>query len=403
MMSVSLASRTGTSAGRLLAAVLLVPLLLAGCLTHRSSMPPCAFGSLRVDAGFDGGAIAQCTRQGESALLLTIRPEAPPTNNSPWYAFRISSESPRRITVTLAVEEGRFRYWPKFSRDGENWFRMPDAQAETVADDTRFTFSTQVDRHPLWVSAQELVTTDDYAPWLDAWAAAPGATRQTIGTSRDGQPVELLTIGSGPETVVLLGRQHPPEVSGALAMTWFLDEVFGSSELATTFRERFRILAVPLINPDGVDRGHWRFGTGGLDLNRDWGGFTEPEPAAVRDVIDAWVAGGADIRLVLDFHSTYENKFYTQMPEDNAQPPGFATLWLDRSRERLPDFEFEHDPRPPSGQANTKNYFFERFGIHAITYELGDETDRRTIRQVTPVFAQEMMRTLLEWDRPAAP
>ena len=34
--------------------------------------------------------------------------------------------------------------------------------------------------------------------------------------------------------------------------------------------EKFRVLAFPLMNPDGVDLGHWRHNAGGIDLNRDW-------------------------------------------------------------------------------------------------------------------------------------
>ena len=63
---------------------------------------------------------------------------------------------------------------------------------------------------------------------------------------------------------------------------------------------------------------------------------------------------------------------------------------------RLPEFEFKHDARAHSGQANTKNYFYDTYGIPAITYELGDETDRALILETSPVFAEEMMRTLLE-------
>jgi len=103
-----------------------------------------------------------------------------------------------------------------------------------------------------------------------------------------------------------------------------------------------------------------------------------------------------ELRLMLDFHSTKSSLFYTQLPEEFDEPIDFATAWLSRSRERLPDFEYKHDPRGPSGQANTKNYFFSRYGIPAITYEIGDEVDRLQITSTTPVFAEEMMRLLLE-------
>jgi hypothetical protein len=88
--------------------------------------------------------------------------------------------------------------------------------------------------------------------------------------------------------------------------------------------------------------------------------------------------------------------FYTQVPEDDTDPKRFASHWLGRVDERIDGFEFKHDPRPPSEQGNAKNYFFKRYGIPSITYEMGDEVDRDAIIEHTPVFAEEMMRTMLE-------
>ena len=50
----------------------------------------------------------------------------------------------------------------------------------------------------------------------------------------------------------------------------------------------------------------------------------------------------------------------------------------------------------PSGQENTKNYFYSTYHIPAITYEIGDEVDRGDISRTSPIFAQEMMRVMLE-------
>ena len=103
--------------------------------------------------------------------------------------------------------------------------------------------------------------------------------------------------------------------------------------------------------------------------------------------------------LMLDFHSTRESLLYTQLPEDFDDQPDFATIWLEQARGRLPDYPFKHDARAVSGQANSKNYFFGRYGIPAITYELGDEVDRGAIRSSSVVFAEEMMRVLLAMPR----
>ena len=179
-------------------------------------------------------------------------------------------------------------------------------------------------------------------------------------------------------------------------MRSFVGAVLGDSALARSFRDRYSVIIIPLINPDGVALGHWRHNVNGVDLNRDWGTFTQPETQSVARLLESIERAGVSLELMLDFHSTRKNTFYTQLPEESASPVDFATAWLGRAKERLPDFEFKHDARARSGQANTKNYFFDTYGIPAITYELGDETDRQAIYDSTPVLAEEMMRAMLE-------
>jgi predicted deacylase len=159
------------------------------------------------------------------------------------------------------------------------------------------------------------------------------------------------------------------------------------------------LIVLPLMNPDGVANGHARHNAGLADINRDWGPFTQPETSSVATLLDELADRGIEPRLMLDFHATKMSPtmiFYTQVPEDDTDPPLFATNWLTRVKARLPDFEFTHDPRTPSGLDNTKNYFFSRYGIPAITYELGDEIERHLITEHTPVFAEEMMRVMLQ-------
>jgi hypothetical protein len=111
---------------------------------------------------------------------------------------------------------------------------------------------------------------------------------------------------------------------------------------------------------------------------------------------------------MLDFHSTDKNVFYTQRDGDLVQLPGFTGGWLDAASKRLPDYGFAREAQETSEQANSKNYFFTRYGIPAITYETGDETPREAISAAAVVFAEEMMRLMLSYpplaDRlPAAP
>ena len=66
--------------------------------------------------------------------------------------------------------------------------------------------------------------------------------------------------------------------------------------------------------------------------------------------------------------------------------------------QRLDDdvYEFSREPRPMSDRAISKNYMYENFGISAITFEVGDQTDREAIKIAAEVFAEEMMRLLIE-------
>ena len=331
---------------------------------------------------------------------LTIKPEDHKVVvEQPWFSFKITAENTDTIHVRLRFPDGYARYWPKISTDGVGWQRAADDAVTTSRNQKSMDLRVEVVPEGTWVSAQELITQSYYDAWLAELSAHEGITVATIGMSTEGRPIQLAKTANKPEVILLLGRQHPAEVPGALAMRDFIDVVLGDSELARAFRDRFGLLIVPLMNPDGVANGHWRHNAGRTDLNRDWGPFKQPETQAIAKLMAGVDGLGLQPRLMLDFHATkYTDSilFYTQTKEDVTNPVGFATNWLTSVAERIPDYSFKHDPRPISEQPNTKGYFYVRYGIPSFTYEIGDEADREQLHAVTPVFAEEMMRTMLE-------
>ncbi len=384
---------------RFLHLLLILAAFFAGACTTIEPPPTkfCESSSLLVDAMFEGGNIHHCTVEDDASVSIVIQPEdAPPINQSPWYSFRLSPKQATNATINISFVDGYARYWPKTSTDGLTWTRLPEEQVRQQEDGTSMSISIALDETPVWVSAQERLLPAYYDDWIRELSAHPEITTLTLGRSVLGRPVQMARTGSRPEVVLFIGRQHPPEVTGAMAMRSFIGSVMSDSELARKFRARFSIVIIPLINPDGVVLGHWRHNVNGVDLNRDWGPFTQPETQSVARLLAKMDSENESPKLMLDFHSTRSSLFYTQMPGDFDEPVDFATAWLTRSRKRIPAFEFKHDPRPPSGQDNTKNYFFAHYGIPAITYEIGDEVDRQDIAETTPVFAEEMMRLMLE-------
>lgn len=355
----------------------------------------CASPEVLLDAHFETGNLGECTVNADGSFTLSLIPEdAPPINPSPWYAFRASGAPGTEVRVRLEATRGHIRYWPRTSVDGRHWIPLPPEQVAHAGEKSPWmTLTFELDGAYRWVAGQEIIDSWDYQHWIRALDGVDGVSTRLLGQSVEGRPIYLAETADRPEFVLLVGRQHPPEVTGAIAMRAFLDTVFADTELARRFRDRFKLGVVPLMNPDGVARGHWRHNVGDKDLNRDWGPFEQPETQAVIGWVEEQEAAGRQLRVMIDFHSTWEDLFYT--PPKQEDPPDFVTLWLDAARARLPDFPFRHVPSTNLEQPNSKNYFIASRGIPAVTYEVGDGTDRDAIRAAAVVFAEEMMRSML--------
>lgn len=356
-----------------------------------------------LDADFEGARMSSCeaTKKG---FKIRIDPENKPINPSPWYAFRVTPKRPGDLKISMQYSDATHRYRPKRSGDGINWRLVAEKKVRQRRKGKRVTLRLKMEEEPFLIAGQELLLPAAYEKWTSDISARRGLDTDTIGKSVEGRA--LTALKSNPQSslvkkeyVLFVGRQHPPELTGAFAMLPFLEVVFGDTPLATRFRDRFHIIAVPLMNPDGVVNGHWRHNMNGVDLNRDWGPFTQPETQAIEKILDRIAEGeNSELRLMMDFHSTKRNVFYTQFKNVETIPPQFTSDWIAGGRARLPDFNFDRAERETSELATSKNYVNRRFGAPAITYELGDQTDRRMIRKSAVIFAEEMMETLLESD-----
>ena len=167
------------------------------------------------------------------------------------------------------------------------------------------------------VAAQELITNEIYHKWLKAVVnKEPEYKLSKLGDSTQSRPIYQLEHSTeSNEWVVILGRMHPPEVTGALALFPFSQQLLFNKKQGTTFRKRFNILLIPNLNPDGVEHGHWRSNINGFDLNRDWNKFKQLETQLVRDRLEEIASNDGKIIFAIDFHSTKKDILYT-MPTD---------------------------------------------------------------------------------------
>lgn len=380
-------------------AISLCGALLASCALQAVSFESgeaCEASAFTIVDDFSGARRGRCTVLADNHVRLLILPENEGyINPSPWYAFKLVPAAPGIAEISLHYEGGHHRYWPKISRDGSHWVPL-DEESVSISDDGRSAdIRVMHSTDSLWVAAQEIVTPAIYDEWNRETAKATDIPLKVIGHSVAGLPIHAFDSNTdSPEILFIVGRQHPPEVSGAFAFFTFTETLFGDSDLAREFRDRFRIVAIPLLNPDGVISGNWRHNLNGVDLNRDWGPFTQPETRVVERLLRAFDSNNSMLRMFVDFHSTKENVFYPQL--DITSPPGFTMTWLENARLRIEDYPFRAQQGPVKNAAIAKNYIYTRYGIPAVTYEVGDETDRVAARAAARVFAEELMRLMLD-------
>jgi hypothetical protein len=348
-------------------------------------------------ADFPGARLTDCASLGADAFEAVVRPENLPVNDSPWFAFRVRSEREKKITLRLRCQGGSLRYRPKISLDGAQWVLLPEECYRPDAERKEALLTLETGPRPLLVAAQEPVSRVEIENWAATMERLPFVTRSTFGSSVKGVPLLRLDVGNSAAEpkVVLIGRQHPPETTGSLALMRFVECVAGDTELARRFRAEFHLVVMPLLNPDGVDAGHWRHNLGLVDLNRDWQGFAQPESRAARDQILALGEKGR-LLLLLDFHSTFRDVFYTQPDSMVSAAPGFTSRWLAGIGTRVPDYRAERKASPTPTSNTSISWAHRTFGIPAITYEIGDHTDRTQLRRVAMAAAEEMMNLLLE-------
>jgi hypothetical protein len=377
----------------LIYSLLFSTVLLMSCATTENNITQtCSAGNVRLSADFATGRMDECTLVAENEYLITLVPENTPINSSPWYAFKIEADQSTDITISLKVRGYKNRYPPKVSLDGKKW----QLQDYTLEDD-RFVMKLTATTQTVIIAAQEVINNQYYVDWAKKLSANNQVTRSLLGNSTQGRPIYKIEHRNenAKEWLVILGRQHPPEITGALALFPFVETLFANDNTSSAFLSKYNVLVIPNINPDGVQAGNWRHNANGLDLNRDWKNFSQVETRQINNYLENLVAQGQKIAFAVDFHSTRRDIFYTMPTDYGMEKPYFVEHWLATLNEETPNFEVVMRPGNNPNNGVSKQYFADTFNVHAITYEMGDNTDRNDIVDIAHKAATTLMNTML--------
>ena len=370
-------------------------------------------GGITFDNDFEGARLNGITQNDDTLYTAIIAAENYPINPSPWYAFKVSSKTPRTVWIHLTYLNAKHRYFPKISRDGKTWQVVDSADCRLERKDTKVgTFQEnalsesayvriKVDERPTWIAAQELMTSKTVARWTKKLSKKSVVSREIIGKSPQNRPFYCLRIGedkTDSKIMVVIGRLHPPEVTGQFALQTFVESLCENTEIAQRFRQNYTVFVVPMMNPDGVDNGHWRHNSNGIDLNRDWADFNQKETQIVRDFLIKKMNGGErKLYFCIDFHSTWDDIFYTNATEKPTNMDGLITKWFTELEQAIPDYKVNTRPSKIIPGVISKAFFNREFNAEAVVYEVGDNTSRSFTELKSRTAAEKLMVLALEY------
>lgn len=359
---------------------------------------------------FAGARVSDAFKVKERHYKIIIEPEISPINNSPWYGFKIRSEDSLSVLIELEYKDGKHRYIPKLSRNnGKTWSLIDSTRYHTDPETNNGFLELDLNSDELWVTAQEVHTTDELNRWLEKMSRDSFIQQSVAGSSHQGRPVKMLKISEHSPVdmkgvIIIYGRQHPPEIPGYVVSQYFMETLASGTELAREFRNYFDVWAFPMMNPDGADNGHWRTNGAGVDLNRDWQFFNQPETAAVRDALLP-LKNRSDRRVfyAIDFHSTSYNVFYPILRNIETFPEQFTYRWAEQILTEMPGLELRIEPFDIDSPI-AKNWTYKTFGSDAVTFEVGDEIPNDKLRNFAVRSAEIFMRQMIdEYKKIASP
>lgn len=139
---------------------------------------------------------------------------------------------------------------------------------------------------PFEVSGRTAWTTiTEEATWLNAVLATSDRwTATTIGTSVDGTPIRMLSIGTGPRQMLWTSLIHPNEPASREVMLTTIREWEDSEDAdLLDYLTRATVSLVPTANPDRFP--DLRVNRNNVNINRDFLALSQPETLALQGAI----------------------------------------------------------------------------------------------------------------------
>jgi murein tripeptide amidase MpaA len=334
-----------------------------------------------ISSAFDSGNIKVINASNPNDIQLEINKDHM-SDFYQWFHFRLSGVSDVPCTLKI-MNAGSAAYadgWPGYnvcaSYDRETWFRVATDYQNGI-----LSWTVEPEQDSLYFAYFAPYSMERHADLIAEVSSSPLVTTSVLGHTLDGQDMDMVEIGYGPEgrkKIWIGARQHPGETMAE----WWMEGAFDylldpDNPAARKLFEKAHFYIVPNMNPDGSKRGHLRTNAVGVNLNRIWDTAnmeTSPEVFLVREKmhetgVDFHLDVHGDEALPYNFIAGFEG-----IPSLTDKQTKLYSQYQDTLCALSPDFQKEegYDTDKP-GEANLgmcTNYMAETFNCLAMTLEM---------------------------------
>ena len=223
-----------------------------------------------------------------------------------WWSFRVRGAAGRRLTFHFDKVRGWNENVPNrgacVSLDrGGSWFYSEKEPFSPTA----FTYTFPKDADEVWFSMSVPYGVREWEDFVRRHAGDAALKVSTLCKSRHGRDVPLVRIGSAHarHRVFLSSRHHCAETTATFVLEGLLEGALAADETSAWLRDNVEIVAVPMMDLDGVIAGDQGKHRRPHDYNRDYTEFIWPETRAVRDLL----RDGRETAAFIDFHCPHYN------------------------------------------------------------------------------------------------
>lgn len=242
---------------------------------------------LKISSNFDGGNILRKRSEKVNGICIhTLEinkdpyPKTEKKKYQNWYYFKVSNNKGVKCKYVIENLVNIDNDWKGhnvvYTYDHKTFYRHP-----TIFNEKKNYISWN------FISKKKEVWFSYYVPYSrnrvyklnKKISNNKNVTKIILGKTSLKNKIEALRFGKGLKHVYIIARQHPGETIGSWMLEGFLKTFFSSKMKAKAklVLEKYTFHIISMVNPDGVQLGHWYTQKNGHNCNREWNSKKCPE------------------------------------------------------------------------------------------------------------------------------